>query len=117
MHTNETAARTGVACMELLGHMISKQTAYDIWVAYDEIEKGNALAAKMESARKEGEQFNLRDTFGRPRGLQLGVPTSENGHRLFDVAPALALTVIQAHVAGKVSELKALNEKARAELS
>lgn len=97
--------------------MITKQTAYEIWLAYDEIEKGRALAEKMTASLKEGEPFSLRDSFGRPRGLQLGVPTSENSHRLFDVAPALAKAIIEAHVAGKEAELRALAEKARAELS
>jgi hypothetical protein len=97
--------------------MISKTTAYEIWLAYDEIEKGRALAEKMRMSLKEGEPFNLRDSFGRPRGLQLGVPTSETGHRLFDVAPALALAVIEAHIAGKQAELCVLSEKAKSELN
>jgi hypothetical protein len=97
--------------------MITKQTAYDIWIAYDEIEKGRKLSEDIGGQLKNGEAVDLRDVFGRRRNLQLGVPSSQNGHRLFDVAPALAVAVIDAHVANKEAELKALNEKARAELS
>lgn len=96
--------------------MISKQTAFDIWVAYDEINKGNKLAADIEEQVKRGELLNLRDNFGRYRNLQLGVPSGENSQRLFDVHPALALVVIRAHVAHKQAELEAINEQAKVEV-
>ena len=95
--------------------MISKQTAYDIWIAYDEVDKGEKLLADLEEQRRRGESMNRRDAFGRPRPLQLGVPSGENAHRLFDVQPSLAIPVIQAHVAQKKAELQTLNEKAKAE--
>jgi hypothetical protein len=104
-------------CRDTVGIMITKKTAYEIWIAFDEIDTSRALIEKLTASLKEGEPFNLRDTFGRPRGLELGVPTSNAGHRLFDVAPALAKAIIEAHVAGKEAELRALAEKARAELS
>ncbi len=96
--------------------MITKQTAFDLWVAYDEIEKGEKLASDMAKAIKEGEPCNLRDAFGRQRNMTLGVPTRENSQTLLDVAPALALQVIKAHVAGKRAELATINERAKAEL-
>ncbi len=97
--------------------MISKETAYDIWVCFDEIAKGEKLVADLEEQRKRGEIMNLRDSFGRPRSLQLGVPSGDSSQRLFDVQPSLAISVILAHVAQKKAELIALNERARAELN
>lgn len=97
--------------------MITKQTAYDIWIAYDEIAKGEKLLADMEELRSRGETVNLRDAFGRPRCLQLGVPSGESSHRLFDVQPSLAVQVIKVHVAQKNAELAAMQERARAELA
>lgn len=96
-------------------NMITQQTAYDIWIAYSEIEKGQKLIADMAEAMKHGDNPNPRDGFGRQRNLQLGVPTGESGHRLFDVAPALAVEVIKAHVAEKRAFLALANDRARNE--
>lgn len=96
--------------------MISKQTAYDIWVCYDEIAKASKLGEDMEKQLRDGEYPSLRDTFGRSRCLQLGVPTFESGHRLYDVQPKLAMSILRAHVAEKQAELVACNERARTEL-
>ena len=96
--------------------MITKQTAYDIWIAYDEIAKGEQLIKTLEEQRSNHEPMNLRDGFGRPRSFQLGIPSGESGHRLYDVQPMLALQVIRAHVATKQAELGVLNERAKAEL-
>lgn len=65
---------------------------------------------------KDGEDPNPRDAFGRLNNLQLGVPSGEGGHRLYDVAPKLALSVIRAHIAAKKAELASANEQARLEL-
>jgi len=97
--------------------MISKQTAYDIWIAYDEIAKGEKLLAELEEQRQRGDEMNLRDAFGRRRCLQLGVPSGENGHRLLDLQPSLAVEVIKTHIAQKKSELALVNERAKTELS
>jgi hypothetical protein len=51
--------------------VITKQTAYDIYIAYDEIAKGEKLLADMENAIKKGEAVDLRDHFGRRQGLSL----------------------------------------------
>lgn len=96
--------------------MISKQTAVDIWTAYSEIEKGEGLLAVLEEQAGRREEPNLRDSFGRRRSLQLGVPSGGDGHRLLDVHPSLAIQVIKAHVAQKRAALGVLNERARAEL-
>lgn len=95
---------------------ITVQTARDIWIAYDEIAKGEKLIADMEKQLAEYQDPNPRDAFGRQRCLQLGVPSGDNSHRLFDVQPKLAIAVIKAHVAEKRAFLDVACERARAEL-
>ena len=58
----------------------------------------------------------LKDAFGRRRHLQLGIPSGENSHRLFDVPPPLAESVIRAHLAEQRKQLLLANERARIEL-
>ena len=96
--------------------MITQQAAAEIWNCYREIQNGQKLLPDMEKALREGEDPNPRDAFGRQRNLQLGVPSGDNCHRLFDVAPKLAISVIRAHIAEKERALVEANEKARLEL-
>ena len=96
--------------------MITKQTAYEICCAYNEIEHGKQLLIDLDEAAEEHGTPEIRDVFGRLKGLQLGVPTSTNSHRLFDVAPELGRQIIKTHIAQKEAELAVLNERARAEL-
>lgn len=58
----------------------------------------------------------LRDSFGRLRQLQLGIPSGEQSHRLFYVSPLLAESVIRAHIENKRAQLVEANERARIEL-
>jgi hypothetical protein len=95
--------------------MITKQTAHDIWIAYDEIAKGKKLLADMEAQLAQDETINQRLAIRR-RPLQLGIPSGESSHRLLDVAPALAIEVIKAHIAAKTAELGEIQHRARAEL-
>jgi len=101
--------------------MVTKETAAMIWSAYREIESGEKLLADIEKERKsvQADQHapTLRDAFGRVRQLQLGIPSGENAHRLFDVSPVLAESVIRAHIENKRAELQQANERARIELS
>lgn len=96
--------------------MITRQTAFEICMAYDEIAKGEKLLQIMAELTEHGDAPLIEDAFGRRHNMQLGVPTGENRHRLLDVAPELAKQVISAHVANKRAELAVLNERARAEL-
>lgn len=100
--------------------MISKDTVMAIWTAYREIEAGEKLLADMTKERERQDVDKnaptLRDAFGRVRQLQLGIPSGENGHRLFDVSPVLAESVIRAHIQNKRAELAEANERARIEL-
>lgn len=101
--------------------MITQQTAAEIWHAYRDIEAGEKLLADMKEIR---ERQNLdktaptiKDGFGRPRHLQLGIPSGENGHRILDLSPVLAESVIRAHIHNKRAELAEVQEKARIEIS
>ena len=102
--------------------MITKDTCAAIWNAYREIEAGEKLLADMQAERDKpfGEEDRhaptLKDAFGRARHLQLGIPSGGNGHRLFDVSPALAESVIRVHIENKRAELVEANERARIEI-
>jgi hypothetical protein len=97
--------------------VISRKTASDIWLCHDEIEKAEKLLVDLEELKKQWpREQHLRDVFGRPAGLQLGVPSGQNSHRLFDVDPELAKSCITAHIAQKKAELATANERARIEL-
>lgn len=103
--------------------MITMKTAEAIWAAYREIETAEKLLADLESERtkpfaeRDKHAPTLADVFGRKQHLQLGVPCGQNGHRLFNVAPELAESVIRAHVAKMNLALVEANERARIELN
>lgn len=100
--------------------MITVKTATDIALAYREIETAEKLLAEIDEVVKNDrfQPADIRDAFGRPqRGLQLGVPSGENSHRLFNVPWALARPVINAHIAAKRAEMEALQIAAASELS
>jgi hypothetical protein len=101
--------------------MITRDTAAAIWNAYREIEAAEKLLADMTQERErlsvDKHAPTLRDAFGRVRQLQLGIPHGESGHRLLDVSPVLAESVIRAHIQNKRAELAEANERARIELA
>ncbi len=90
--------------------MISKQTAMDIAMAYREIETAETLLAEIKEVAR-GDQ-DIRDAFGRRQtGLQLGVPSGNNSHRLFNVPWSLAKPIMEAHVAQQRAIIEALSKK------
>lgn len=103
--------------------MITQKTAERIWIAYREITTGEKLLEDMAKERErdlhriDEHAPVLRDAFGRERHLQLGVPSGQNGHRLFEVSPVLAESCIRAHIEHKRTELAEAQEVARIELS
>lgn len=100
--------------------MITQETAGRIWNCYREIRAGETLLADMAKAaeeyREDVRSKTIKDAFGRRGNLQLGVPMDESSHRIFNVAPALAESVIRAHIEHKRAELAEANEQARIEL-
>lgn len=100
--------------------MITQETAALIYGAHREIEAGQKLLEDMKSIR-EREQLDrtqpaIKDAFGVRRHLQLGIPSGENSHRILDVSPVLAESVIRAHIVNKQAELAQYQERARIEL-
>lgn len=100
--------------------MISAQTAYDIAVTYQQIDNAEQLLKDVEDQIRrpiDPDREQIRDVFGRAQnGLQLGVPTGRNGHRLYGVSWHLAKPILEAQIATYRAELAALMVKARAEL-
>ena len=95
---------------------ITKNTAAAIAFAYSEIEASEELL-KIISDRLPGDNPDFRDAFGRRKGgLQLGVPSGSNGHRLLDVGAGLAKIIIAAHINEKRAEIHALCAVAVGEL-
>lgn len=101
--------------------MITRDTAAMIWNAYREISAAEKLLSDMKEVRDrehlDPRAATLRDAFGRVQQLQLGIPSGDNSHRIFDVSPVLAESVIRAHIENKRAELCEANERARIELS
>ncbi|MGX9980667.1 hypothetical protein [Methylobacterium fujisawaense] len=97
--------------------LISNETATAIAYAYREIETAEKLLTDIVEAMNRREQPDIRDAFGRRQGgLQLGVPSGENGHRLFNVPWSLARPIIETHIAAQRAHVAALTEKARVEI-
>lgn len=101
--------------------MVSQETAAAIWSAYREIAAAEKLltdlAEEQRRASLDKHAPTLKDAFGHRRHLQLGVPTGESAHRLFDVRPTLADSVIRAHIGNQRAALAEANERARVELA
>jgi hypothetical protein len=98
---------------------ITKNTAGEIWNAHRNIAEGEKMLAEIqeaidEAAKREPEQL---DQFGRHRSVELHYPHGTSGHRIFDVNPQMALSVIRSHIASKKAELQQLSEQARIELN
>lgn len=88
-----------------MAEIISMETAHRVWSAHREIEVATKLLADMKKEIANGSDPTPLDAFGRHRNLQLGVPSGDMGHRLFDVSPNLAIRIIEAHIATKEREL------------
>lgn len=104
--------------------MITQDTAAALWGCHREIAVSEKLLADIAETRQQEERYlekdkyrpELRDVFGRKRGLQLGVPSGQDCHRLLDVSTELGETVIRAHIGNCQAKLVELNERARIEL-
>jgi hypothetical protein len=103
--------------------LISKDTAMQIALAYQEIERGEKLMGdvrKAIAARKErwpDDEEDIKDALGyRHRELQIGIPSGSNAHQLVGVSYELAVPVIEAHMAKMRAQLAALSFQAKAEL-
>lgn len=100
--------------------MITEETIRAMWAAQREIRVGEQLLEEMkriaENMRQDRNAERITDAFGRERDLQLGIPCGESSHRLLNVSPTLAISIINAHIANKRAELVEANERAAIEL-
>jgi hypothetical protein len=93
--------------------VISVETATDIALAWREIAAAEKLLAEIEDTLTRAPAPDVRDVFGRlQNGLQLGVPSGNNGHRLFNVPWSMCRPVIQAHIEQQRQIIAVLNAKA-----
>jgi hypothetical protein len=96
---------------------ISEETARKIDIAYREVEVGEKLLSEINQALSQRMIPDIRDDFGRQSPcLQLGIPSGNNSHRLFNVEWSLSIPIIEAHVAKQRAIIAALSEKARTEI-
>jgi hypothetical protein len=97
--------------------MITSETAQKIALAYREVETATKLLADVREAMDKHNPTDLRDVFGRRQvGLQLGVPSGQNGYRLFDVPYSLAVPIIETHIAHHQARIAILSEQALLEM-
>jgi len=101
--------------------MITAKTIERIWSCQREVSVGKELLEEMkkieENVRHNPAAERMKDAFGRQHNLQLGVPSGRDTHRLLNVSPKLAVSIITAHIANKEAELIEANEQAKIELS
>jgi len=99
--------------------MITKETAVKIWNCYNEIESAETLIKDMLKSLKEkpDEAPSLRNAFGERCGLELGVPSGQNTHRLFGVNTELGVKIIQKHIEEKTQRLEELKAIASLEMA
>jgi hypothetical protein len=96
---------------------ISKDTSMSIALAHREIEAATKLLKEITEAIDRREVPDIRDAFGRQHGgLELGVPSGNSGHRLYNVPWALARPIIEAHISAQKTLIDVLSEKARIEM-
>lgn len=97
---------------------ISQETATDIAYAYREIATAEKLLTDLQEANSRRAAPDIRDAFGRRQdGLQLGVPSGEHSHRMFNVPWTIAKPIVEAHVASQRTLIAVLTQKAREEMN
>ena len=96
---------------------ISAETSTAIAYAHREIETAQNLLEEITDAIRNRAEPDIRDPFGRRQGgLQLGVPTGANGHRLFNVPWSVCKPVLEMHIAQQRAAIDVLSQTALAEM-
>ena len=93
--------------------MITKELAMSIWRCYQEIESAQKLHEECKEMIDKVHPDHWRDSFGRERGLEMGVPSGDNSRRIFQVNPTAALLVLTDHIHRKTIELENLQSQAQ----
>jgi hypothetical protein len=96
---------------------IPEQVAIDIALAYREVRAAEELLQDVIDALERHETGDARDTFGRRSGgLQLGVPSGPNSHRIFNVPWSACKPVIEMHIASQKAIISTLTAQIAASL-
>jgi hypothetical protein len=100
--------------------MITKETCVKIWNCHNEIEKSKKLIedmAKVLSNDESKKAPTLDNAFGERRGLQMGVPSGNDSHYLYNVNIDLGVKIIEAHIKQNEERLIELMAIAKIELN
>lgn len=97
--------------------MITKEIARLIHNCYTEIEQGNLMITELKKSLNEKGEFELKDSWGESRGLELHIPTSHSGHTIKRVPIQLALDVIDLHIKAQNIELERLRDVCKIQLA
>lgn len=96
---------------------IRQSIAQSIALAYREISVAEDLLKQISPEAERREGIDIRDAFGRPhKGLQLGVPSGESSHRLYNVPWSMARPIIEAHIFQQRALVATLTEQAAIEM-
>ncbi len=101
-------------------HMITKETCVKIWHCHNEIEKAKKLIQDMAKVVKkdtEKKMPELHNAFGDKKGLQLGIPSGDSSHTLYNVSPVLAVKMLEQHMIDQEKRLEELETIAKLELA
>lgn len=96
--------------------MITKEIARLIHNCYTEIEQGSLMIEELKKTLNEKGEFEIRDHWGHPKGLELHIPATSGGYSIKKVPFHLALNVIQDHITAQRAELIRLKEVCRIQL-
>lgn len=100
--------------------MITKETCIKIWNCHNEIDKSKKIISEMAEKLKEDKDKQppcLENAFGERRGLQLGVPSGDNGHYLYNISLDLSIKVIEEHIQANEKRLEELMAIAKIEIN
>lgn len=97
--------------------MITKEIARLIHNCYTEIEQGEKMIIELKKSLNEKGEFELKDSWGQSKGLELHIPISSSGFSIKNVPFQLALDVIQSHTEAQQKELERLKEVCRVQLA
>lgn len=96
--------------------IISFETAQKIAFAHSEMRAARTLIEQIKQKSPYDDLPDIRDDFGGRRGaLQLGVPSGNASHRLYNVDYNLAVPILEAHVAKQYATILSLTQQAIAE--
>ena len=94
--------------------MITKEVARLVYNCYSEIESGNKMIEALKKSVNENGEFELKDEWGRTKGLELRIPNENNSWSIKQVPFDIAITTIEKHIENQERELERLKTVCRA---